>query len=40
VAYFDEENETSEKMVMNLTPDTVVPGLHKYATKLELEGLA
>lgn len=39
VSYFDEENETNEKIVMNLSSDTLLPDLNKYAVKLEIESI-
>lgn len=36
VSYFDEENETNEQLVMNLSSDTLLPNLNKYAVKLEI----
>jgi ubiquitin len=40
VSYYDEENKSNEKIGMPLVADTLVPALHKYAVKLEMEGLA
>jgi hypothetical protein len=40
VSYFDEENESPEKLAIKLSTDTLLPALNKYSVKLEIENLS